>query len=86
MDNRSSHGRWVTHWIMSSNIWAHVEPGFEGTGDGGWRWPDSPVPPIHLYKPLFSKAVIEIGTTRKGYELFHTIQLLNYASKKCGKG
>ena len=34
IDNRSSLGRWLNHWVVSSNIRAHVESGFEGTGDG----------------------------------------------------
>ncbi len=35
-------------WIVLTNLRAHVEPGFERTGDGGWRWPDSPVPSFHF--------------------------------------
>ena len=35
-------------WIVLTNLRAHVEPGFERTGDGGWRWPDSPVSSFHF--------------------------------------
>ena len=31
----------------------------------GVRWPDSPVPSIHLFKTLSTKTVMEVGTTIK---------------------
>ena len=50
----------------------------------GVRWPDSPVPSIHLFKTLFSEAVVEIGTPRKTIWVIPSNQLIMLESNAGG--
>ena len=48
------------------------------------RWPDSSVPSIHLFKTLFSEAVVEIGTPRKTIWVIPSNQLIMLESNAGG--